>query len=350
MDITFYIIFHINKKYIDTEGYDNVNLSIVCYNFSIKLGGEKLKKYILRRFALLIPVIIGVTFIVFTLMFITPGDPAKIILGESAPAASVKQLRDEMGLNKPFLVQYGTYLKNLVVHQDIGKSYVTKRPVLKEIADCFPATFKLASLSMIFAIAIGIPIGIISAVKQYSWFDTFSMIFALIGISMPVFWMGILLILLFAVQLHWLPASGFSSINHMILPAITLGAQSVAIITRMTRSSMLEVIRQDYIRTVRAKGQKESVVVLRHALGNALIPIITIVGLQFGGLLGGAVLTESIFSIPGVGRLMVDAIKMRDFPVVQGGVLFIAITFSIVNLLVDLLYAYVDPRIKSQYS
>jgi peptide/nickel transport system permease protein len=307
-------------------------------------------KYILRRFALLIPVIIGVTFIVFTLMFITPGDPAKIILGESAPAASVKQLRDEMGLNKPFMVQYGTYLKKLVVNQDIGKSYVTKRPVLKEIADCFPATFKLATLSMLFAIIIGIPIGIISAVKQYSWFDTVSMIFALIGISMPVFWFGLLLILLFAVQLHWLPASGFSSIKYMILPAVSLGAQSVAIITRMTRSSMLEVVRQDYIRTVRAKGQKEGVVVLRHALGNALIPIITIVGLQFGGLLGGAVLTESIFSIPGVGRLMVDAIKMRDFPVVQGGVLIIAIAFSIVNLLVDLLYAYADPRIKSQYS
>lgn len=313
-------------------------------------GGTNLIKYIIRRFALLVPVIIGVTFIVFSLMYITPGDPAKIILGESAPKASVEQLRKEMGLDKPFLIQYGNYLKNLVVHQDIGKSYVTKRPVFKEISDCFPATFKLAALAMGFAILLGIPIGIISAVKQYSWFDTISMIFALIGISMPVFWFGLLLILLFSVKLHWLPASGFSSFKYMILPAMALGAQSVAIITRMTRSSMLEVIRQDYIRTVRAKGQKEGVVVLKHALGNALIPIITIIGLQFGGLLGGAVLTESIFSIPGIGRLMVDAIKMRDFPVVQGGVLFIAITFSIVNLLVDLLYAYVDPRIKSQYS
>lgn len=307
-------------------------------------------KYVFRRIALLVPVIIGVTFIVFTLMYITPGDPAKIILGESAPEASVQQLRTEMGLDKPYLVQYGNYLKNLFIHQDIGKSYVTKRPVMNEIMDCFPATLKLALLSMAFAIILGIPIGIISAIKQYSLFDTISMIFALIGISMPVFWFGLLLILLFSVKLHWLPASGFSSIKYMILPAIALGAQSVAIITRMTRSSMLEVIRQDYIRTVRAKGQKEAVVVLRHALGNALIPIITIIGLQFGGLLGGAVLTESIFSIPGVGRLMVDAIKMRDFPVVQGGVLFVAIAFSIVNLLVDLLYAYVDPRIKSQYS
>lgn len=299
---------------------------------------------------MLIPVIIGVTFIVFTLMYITPGDPAKIILGESASPEAVQQLRTEMGLDKPFLVRYGSYLSNLVLHQDIGKSYVTKRPVAKEIMGCFPATFKLAALSMVFAILLGIPIGIISAVKQYSIFDTISMLFALIGISMPVFWLGLLLILLFSVKLHLLPASGFDSFKCMILPALSLGAQSVAIITRMTRSSMLEVIRQDYIRTVRAKGQNEGVVVLRHALGNALIPIITIVGLQFGGLLGGAVLTESIFSIPGVGRLMVDSIKMRDFPIVQGGVLFIAIAFSIVNLLVDLLYAYVDPRIKSQYN
>jgi len=307
-------------------------------------------KYILRRIVLLIPVIVGVTFIVFTLMYITPGDPVRIILGESASEDAVEQLRSEMGLDKPFLVQYGNYLKDLVIHQDIGNSYVTKRPVLTEILDCFPSTFKLAALSMLFAILLGIPIGIISAIKQYSVFDTVSMIFALIGISMPVFWLGLLLILLFSVQLHWLPASGFSSLKYMILPALSLGAQSVAVITRMTRSSMLEVVRQDYIRTVRAKGQKEGIVVLKHALGNALIPIITIVGLQFGGLLGGAVLTESIFSIPGVGRLMVDSIKMRDFPVVQGGVLFIAIAFSIVNLLVDLLYAYVDPRIKSQYS
>lgn len=298
---------------------------------------------------MLIPVMLGVTFIVFTLMYITPGDPARIILGESASEASVQQLREEMGLNDPFIVQYGNYLYDLVVHQDIGTSYVTKRPVFTELAAVFPATLKLALLSMLFAILLGIPIGIISAVKQYSWFDSISMIFALIGISMPVFWLGLLMILLFSVKLHWLPASGFSSFKYMIMPAVALGAQSVAIITRMTRSSMLEVIRQDYIRTAKAKGQKQKIVILRHALGNALIPIITIVGLQFGGLLGGAVLTESIFSIPGIGRLMVDSIKMRDYPVVQGGVLFIAILFSIVNLLVDLLYAYVDPRVKSQY-
>lgn len=313
-------------------------------------GGIALIKYIIRRILMLIPVLLGVTFIVFTLMYITPGDPARLSLGESAPESAVQELREEMGLNKPFLARYGNYIKDLVLHQDIGKSYVTKRPVMQELAASFPATLKLAGLSMLFAILLGIPIGIISAVKQYSWFDSITMIIALIGISMPVFWLGLLLIILFAVNLKWLPSSGFSSIKYMILPAVSLGAQSVAVITRMTRSSMLEVIRQDYIRTARAKGQREKIVVLKHALGNALIPIITVTGLQFGGLLGGAVLTETIFSIPGIGRLMVDSIKMRDFPVVQGGVLFIAIMFSIVNLLVDLLYAYVDPRIKSQYS
>ncbi|KAF5049777.1 Glutathione transport system permease protein GsiC [anaerobic digester metagenome] len=307
-------------------------------------------KYIIRRIFLLIPVLLGVSFIVFTLMYITPGDPARLSLGESASEEQVQELRDEMGLNDPYLVQYGNYIKKLVVNQDIGKSYVTKRPVMQELTAAFPATLKLAGLSVAFAVLLGVPIGILSAVKQYSWFDSITMILALVGISMPVFWLGLLLIILFSVNLGWLPSSGFSSFKYMILPAVSLGAQSVAIITRMTRSSMLEVIRQDFIRTAKAKGQIERVVILKHALGNALIPIITITGLQFGGLLGGAVLTETIFSIPGIGRLMVESIKMRDYPVVQGGVLFIAIMFSIVNLLVDLLYAYVDPRIRSQYS
>jgi peptide/nickel transport system permease protein len=202
---------------------------------------------------------------------------------------------------------------------------------------------------MLIAIIFGIPFGIISAIRQYSFFDSVTMVFAMVGLSMPVFWLGILLILFFSVHLRWLPSSGFNTMAAMILPSVTLAAQSIAIVTRMTRSSMLEVVRQDYIRTVRAKGQKESVVIWRHALGNALIPVVTVVGLQFGHLLGGAVLTESIFSIPGVGRLMVDAIKMRDYPLVQGGVLYIAVAFSLVNLLVDLVYAWVDPRIKAQY-
>ncbi len=306
-------------------------------------------KYILRRVMLLIPVIIGVTFIIFTMMYLTPGDPAKIMLGESAKAEDVARLREELGLDKPYLVQFGNYVKKAVLEQDIGRSYITKRPVSTEVMGRFPVTLKLAAFSILIAVAIGIPIGIVSATKQYSLFDNVSMVVALLGVSMPNFWQGLLLILLFSVSLGWLPASGFSSFKHMILPAVTIGTSTAAVITRMTRSSMLEVIRQDYIRTARAKGQVESKVVNRHALKNALIPIITVVGLQFGYLLGGAVLTESIFAVPGVGRLMVDSIKTRDFPVVQGAVLFIAITFSIVNLFVDIMYAYVDPRIRSQY-
>lgn len=306
-------------------------------------------KYILRRLLMLIPVMLGVSFIVFTMMYITPGDPARIMLGESAPINEVEKFREELGLNDPFFIQYGRFIKNLIVHQDIGRSYTSKRPVTDEILSRFPNTLKLAALGIVVAVALGIPAGIISATRQYSIFDNVAMVAALLGVSMPNFWQGLMLILLFSVHLGWLPSSGFSSYKEMILPALTLGTSSAAIITRMTRSSMLEVIRQDYIRTARAKGQLESVVINSHALKNALIPIVTVIGLQFGYLLGGAVLTESIFGISGVGRLMVESINARNFPVVQGGVLFIALTFSIVNLMVDILYAFLDPRIKSQY-
>lgn len=306
-------------------------------------------RYILRRLLLLIPVMLGVSFIVFTMMYFTPGDPAVMMLGESAPEHEVARLREELGLDDPYLVQYARYVKNAVVHQDIGKSYKTKRLVFTEISTRFPNTLKLAGLGVLVAVILGVPTGIISATKQYSLFDNIAMVLALIGVSMPNFWQGLLLIIFFSIKLGWFPSSGFDTFSHMVLPALTLGTSSAAIITRMTRSSMLEVIRQDYIRTARAKGQVESVVINQHALKNALIPVITVIGLQFGYLLGGAVLTESIFSITGVGRLMVDSIKSRDYPIVQGGVLFIAITFSVVNLCVDILYAFVDPRIKSQY-
>ncbi|MDR3331904.1 MAG: ABC transporter permease [Synergistaceae bacterium] len=306
-------------------------------------------KYICRRGALLIPILLAVTFIVFTLLQMTPGDPAKMILGEHASAEAVAQLRLEMGLNEPFWVQYLMFVKKLVINFDIGKSYVTRNSVANEIISCLPATIKLALAAIFVAIVLGVPIGVISATKQYSIFDNIVMFFGLVGISMPVFWLGLLFILLFSVQLKVLPASGFSSLKHMILPAITVGAQSVAIVARMTRSSMLEVVRQDYIRTIRAKGQKESVIIISHALRNALIPIVTVIGLQFGSLLGGAVMCETIFSIPGVGRLMVEAVKARDYPVVLGGVLFIAIGFSLVNLFIDILYSLIDPKIRSQY-
>lgn len=306
-------------------------------------------KYVIKRILYLIPVLIGVSFIVFALLFITPGDPARNALGPAASEQAVVELREKMGLNDPFIKQYSRYLTKIVTKGDLGNSYITKTPVSREIANRAKSTFKLAVLAITFAVILGIPIGIISAIKQYSFFDNITMLFALIGISMPVFWLGLLLIMLFSVHLGWLPSSGFSKPAQMVLPAIALGSQSVSVITRMTRSSMLEVIRMDYIRTARAKGQKEKVVILRHALGNALIPIITIVGIQFGQLMGGALMTEVIFSIPGIGRLMVDAIKMRDTPMVLGCVLFVAVAFSIVNLIVDLLYTFVDPRIKTKY-
>jgi peptide/nickel transport system permease protein len=308
-----------------------------------------LVKYVLKRILYLIPVLAGVALIVFTLLYITPGDPAKMMLGERAGEEALRQFRQENGLDRPFFIQFGNFLLKAVTRGDVGKSYITKRPVTEEIMEAFPQTLKLAGYSMLIALCVGIPFGIISAIKQYSMFDTTVIILAMIGISMPAFWLGLLLILLFSVNLGWLPSSGFESFRAMILPSVTLSTGSIAMLTRMTRSCMLEVVRQDYIRTARTKGQKERVVIVKHALGNALIPVITVSGLQFGYLLGGAMLTETIFSIPGVGRLMVNAIMMRDFPVVQGGVLFVALAFSVVNLLVDLLYGYVDPRIRADY-
>ncbi|SHH84182.1 peptide/nickel transport system permease protein [Caloranaerobacter azorensis DSM 13643] len=305
-------------------------------------------KYILHRLLLLIPVILGVTFIVYSIMYLTPGDPAQIILGESAPPEKVEQLREEMGLNDPFIVQYFRFIKN-GLKGDFGRSYSTRRPVFEEIFARFPATLKLTIAGVLVAIIIGIPVGIISATKQYSLFDNVSMVGALLGVSMPNFWFGLMLVLVFSVTLKWLPSGGDNGLSSLVLPAITLGTSAAALITRMTRSSMLEVIRQDYIRTARAKGVLEKKVINKHALKNALIPIITVVGLQFGYLLGGAVLTETVFSWPGVGRLLVDAIRQKDTPMVLASVVFVSVTFSFVNLMVDILYAYVDPRIKSQY-
>ncbi len=305
-------------------------------------------KYIGKRILMLIPVLLGVTFIVFSIMYMTPGDPAQLILGESAPESEVTALREEMGLDDPFLIQYGRFVTN-AVQGDFGQSYTSNRDVAQEIFTRFPRTLKLATIGVVVAILIGIPVGIVSATKQYSLLDSTSMILALLGVSMPNFWLGLMLILLLSVHLGWLPSGGYGGIEYMVLPAITLGTGSAAIITRMTRSSMLEVIRQDYIRTARAKGVAENKVINYHALKNALIPVLTVIGLQFGYLLGGAVLTESVFSIPGLGRFLVEAIKQKDTPSVLGAVVFMATSFTVVNLLVDILYAYVDPRIKSQY-
>ena len=305
-------------------------------------------KFTMKRLVYLVLVLVGVSFLVFLLLYMTPGDPVRMMLGESATPEAQAELRLELGLDDPFLVQYGRYIKNIVVHQDLGTSYSTRRPVLDEIMTVFPNTVKLATAAIIIAVILGTFLGIVSAVRQNSLLDNAVMVLALIGTSAPIFWIGILMIILFSVNLGWLPPSGFGSFKQLIMPALALGMQSTAVVARMTRSSMLEVIRQDFVKTARAKGQKESVVIMKHVFRTALIPVITVVGLQFGTLLGGAMLTEVVFSIPGVGRLMIEAIKQRDFPIVQGSVLFVAACFSLVNLAVDLLYAVVDPKVSKE--
>ena len=307
-----------------------------------------MSKYVLKRLAMLIPVLIGVTFMVYFILSLSPGDTAAMIAGESADAETIEATRKDLGLDQPVIVQYGKYMLNLL-HGDMGKSYKTKRDVFPTIMAAFPNTAKLAFWSILVAVAIALPIGIISATRQYSAIDNVGMVAALLGVATPNFWLGLMLIIVFSLNLGWLPSGGMGSWKNYIMPAITLGTGDAALICRMTRSSMLEVIRQDYIRTARAKGQKESKIIIYHALKNALIPIVTVVGIQFGGLLGGAVLTETVFAIPGVGKFMVDAIKARDYPIVQGGVLIMAVFSSIVNLLVDVLYSFIDPRLKSIY-
>ncbi|CAK7051735.1 MAG: Glutathione transport system permease protein GsiC [Desulfovibrio sp.] len=308
-----------------------------------------MSKFLIKRLLALIPVCLGVTLILFSLLYITPGDPARLALGDDASEESVTQFRKEHGLDKPFFVRYGLFLYNAVVHQDLGRSYTTNRPVVQEIVNTFPTTLVLASGATGLAIIFGVLFGIICAIKQYTIFDNVTMVIAMLGISMPNFYLGVLLLLFFSVNLRWFPSSGFETMSQRILPWVCLSTTSMSIITRMTRSSMLEVIRSDYIRTARAKGQKESVVIFRHALKNALIPIITIAGIQFGHLLGGSILTESIFSISGVGRLAVEAIKTRDYPIVQGAVIYMALAYVVINLLVDLLYAWADPRLRTRY-
>ena len=297
---------------------------------------------------MMIPVMLGVIVIVFSLLYITPGDPVDSILGDSATPEAAAQLRRELGLEGGYFQRLFTYIGNLL-KGDMGIDYATKQPIAERIAQTFPNSLKLAGSAMFLAVVLGISMGVVSAVKQYSLFDQTAMFVAMVGNAMPNFWQGLLLMLLFSLQLGWLPASGFSSFRHLILPTLTIGTSSAAAIARMTRSSMLEVIRQDYITTALSKGQSNMVIIARHALKNALIPVITTIGIQFGRLLGGAVLTESIFAIPGVGKMMVDAIKARNYPVVQGGVLVIALAFSLVNLFVDIMYSFVDPRIRSQY-
>lgn len=309
-------------------------------------------KTILQRILQLIPILFIVSTIIFVLTRIIPGDPALTMLGPQAPVEAVEELREELGLNKSIATQYFMYLKD-VLKGDFGTSYAYNEPVTKLIIEKFPNTLILTVISLLLAIIIAIPIGIISATKQYSIFDYISMVGALIGVSMPIFWLGLMLVLVFSVNLSWLPSIGMGSmdkgiwdvVSHLILPSICLATIPSATFARITRSSMLDIIKQDYIKSLRSKGLKERVVMWKHALKNALPPIITVIGLQISTSLSGAILTETIFGWPGMGRMIVDAIQNRDYALIQGAVLFIAFLFVFINLVVDIVYLYVNPKI-----
>ena len=306
-------------------------------------------RYIFKRILMMIPVLLGVLFLVFTMNEISPGDPAAMIAGDAASVEVVEQIREDLGLNKPLPVRFFNYTKNLVLHGDLGTSYKTKRPVLDEVMDRLPTTILLSLTSAAFAVFLSIPIGIISAIKQNTWIDNLLMVLALIGVAMPAFWQGLMTIILFSVKLGWFPSYGFTTPAHWFMPVLTIGTGAMASLVRITRSSMLEVIRQDYIRTARAKGQTERKVIISHALRNSMIPIITAIAIQLGSMLGGAIVTETVFAIPGIGMLMIQSIKARDYPTIQGAVVVIAVMFSLLNLVVDIIYTFVDPRLKSIY-
>jgi peptide/nickel transport system permease protein len=308
-----------------------------------------LLKYIGKRLLMLIPVILVTSFLIFWAMSLTGGDPARQIAGDRATEAEVEAIREEMGLNDPFLVRYGNYMKGMLTG-DMGKSYVTNKDVFRTFMEKLPNTLMLGGAAVLIAIIVSLPLGIYTAIHQNTWKDTAGMVFALFGTSMPNFWLGLMLIILFSLKLHWLPSGGKNGFASLILPALTVGFGLAALITRTTRSSMLDVIRQDYMTTARAKGCSEKRVIFRHGLKNALIPIITAIGLQMSLVITGSVLAETVFSWPGIGRLVYDSISKRDTPMVTGSIIMCSVLMCIINLIVDLIYAFFDPRIKAQYS
>jgi peptide/nickel transport system permease protein len=301
--------------------------------------------YLAGRVLLLLPVLLGVSLVSFGLLQLVPGDPALILAGEEATEEVLARIRQEYGLNRPLPVQFLSYLRH-AASGDLGISIQSRQPVATLLAQRFPFTLKLACLAILVSATLGVIAGVIAATRRNSMLDLTALLASLVGISLPIFWLGLLAILLFSVKLRWLPAGGSGTFAHLILPALVLGAASSAVIARTTRASMLEVLRQDYVRTARAKGVEERLVIYRHALKNAMIPILTVFGLEFGYNLGGAVLTETVFSLPGAGRLIVEGIFARDYPVVQGALLVVATTFVLVNLLTDIAYAFFDPRIR----
>ena len=304
-----------------------------------------MKTYVLRRVAQSALTLLGVSVLVFVILRVLPGDPARMLLPDGAPESAVAELNRQLGLREPLLVQYGLFLRS-VAHGDFGQSFQYRAPALRVVLERLPATVQLTAAAMLMTITAGVSLGIITAVLRGTRYDVAGTILAVLGQSLPNFWLGIMLILLFGVALRWLPTSGFASWSSLVLPAVTLAAFPTALVARLTRSSMLEILNRDYIRTGRAKGLTEPSVVLRHALRNAAIPVLTVIGLQIGSLLGGAVITESVFAWPGMGKLIVDAIFFRDFPVVQTVLILSATVFVAINLLVDLLYTVIDPRIR----
>jgi len=306
---------------------------------------------VLRRLLVSIPLLLFVSIVVFLLMELTPGDPAVLMLGQDATPGSIAELRKQFGLDLPLPQQYLLFLGNLL-HGDLGRSFVTHLSVGGELARTWPATFELSVAAMLIALIVGLPLGIVTAVRRGGVFDQITRVTVLMTVSMPIFWSGLLLIYYFSVQLGWLPTSGrgdgtvSSELLHLVLPAVSLSTFSLAVIVRLMRSSMLDVLGEDYMRTARSKGLRTSTVIVRHGMKNALIPVVTVAGLQFGQLLAGAALTETVFNWPGVGRLVVTAVFSRDYPMIRGAILLIAATFIFVNLLVDLVYAFLDPRIR----
>lgn len=306
-------------------------------------------KYVIKRLLYMIPVLLGVAFLVFTILSLTPGDPGTIILGVTAKPEDIASLNAEFGYDKPFLVRFFSYIGDIIFHFDLGTSYQTRQPVIDDIAARFPNTLLLAVLSMSAASIIGISLGILSAVKQYSKLDYTCVIVALIFACIPGFWLGLMLMLLFSLKLKWLPAYGAGSLKHFILPTMTVCMSSASGLLRLTRSAMLETVRQEYIRTAKAKGASQKRIIWKHALRNALLPVVTTLGTSFGASLGGAIIAESVFAIPGMGTLITNAIRQKDVPVVMSATLFLAVLFSIIILIVDVLYAFIDPRIKAKY-
>ncbi len=328
------------------EGYKSLSLIVKRGDNMIKEEYLTLLKYIFRRLLQMIPLLILISFTTFIMLSLAPGDPVLLLAASGATPEIADEIRESLGLDKPILVRYYNFLVNLIFHGDLGRSFYSKRPVTQEIAKALPISIHLAFNGVFISTIFAIILGVTSAVKQYSFLDNITKIICLAGVSIPVYWLGLVMIIIFSVNLNLFPSFGWGSFRHMVLPSVTLAAYPLATLARLTRSTMLEEIRKDYIRTARSKGVSESIIVYKHALRNALIPVITMAGLQFGRLISASILTETVFAIPGIGRLAIQAIYARDYPIIQGAILAGAFLIALINLMVDISYTFLDPRIK----